>query len=265
VGISGTKYVAKVASGYRKPGGLTVVAPDDSCAWLAPQPVRVLWGAGPKTQARLAEQGIETVGDLVAMGESRLESLLGSSGRHFFALANGIDPRVVSSHREVRSLSSERTLRQDISATADVSFHLRKAADHVGQRLRRRKLSAAGVRVKLRCSDFRILTRQCSLAQATNASDSLYRAAVSLLPQFGDRGPVRLVGIAAYDLHAQANASQMDLLAVDGAKGRQLDRVLDEAAERFGRNVLRRARDLEHRAVLESGANLDLLRDHGDD
>ena len=265
VGISGTKYVAKVASGHRKPDGLTIVPPEAAQTWLAPQPVGVLWGAGPKMQRKLGDLGLTTVGDVAAWGEQRLIATLGeTTGRHFHALAVGTDPRPVESSRRAKSLSSERTLNRDVERRDDICFHLRKAAEDVARRLRRHAIVARGVRVKLKRSDFQILTRQQRLADPTAASDVIYRCAEALLAQFDDPGPFRLIGVGAYELEPAANEPQLDLLETGTERSRRLDRVLDEVAERFGPDAVRRARDLERGTVLDSGANLDFLEDEPD-
>src|SRR5689334_8329268 len=95
VGISGTRYVAKVASGFRKTDGLTIVPPAAMRDWLAPLPVSSLWGAGPKTTERLKAKGWETIGQIASADAATLERSLGALGQRFFALANGVDPREV--------------------------------------------------------------------------------------------------------------------------------------------------------------------------
>jgi len=140
VGMSATKYVAKVASGHQKPDGLTIVAPDGARSWLAPQSVRNLWGAGPKTTARLEALGLRTIGDVAACDPAWLERSLGSMGLRFIALAHGEDFREVSGSREARGLSSERTLSVDVSVRKEIEAYLRSAAETVAQRLRRRGL-----------------------------------------------------------------------------------------------------------------------------
>jgi len=261
VGISSTKYVAKVASGHQKPDGLTVVPPGSAREWLAPQPVAVLWGAGPKTQRKLIALGLETIGDVAAYGEDQLVAALGNAGRHFFALANAHDPRRVAISRRAKSVSSERTLSTDVAKRGDICFHLRKAADDVARRLRRQKLQARGVRVKLKTSDFRLLTRQRQLTEATSASASLYTTAESLLAEFDDRGPFRLIGIGAYDLERATDELQLDLIDTGAARSQRLDRVLDQVTERFGPGAVRWARDLERGTVFDNGINLDFLDD----
>jgi DNA polymerase-4 len=261
VGVAGNKYVAKVASGFRKPDGLTIVPPSEARDWLAPQSIAVLWGAGPKTQKRLAELGLHTVGDIAARGEARMARDLGRAGRHFYALAIARDDRVVAPSRHAKSLSSERTLRSDIAEPTEIRKHLRRAADDVGRRLRKRAIVAGGVRVKLKTADFRTLTRQHRLADPSNASDVIYSNAESLLKQFDDPGPFRLIGVAGFDLEPAAVDNQLELLDSGRARSEQLDRTLDEVNARFGPGAVRRARDLTSDTVLDSAANLDFLDD----
>lgn len=104
VGISATKFVAKVASDFRKPDGLTVVPPERVAAFLHPLPVRRLWGVGPRAEEKLHRLGLRTIGDVAAASRSFLEAELGSMGLHLHRLAHGDDPRQVQPHREARSM-----------------------------------------------------------------------------------------------------------------------------------------------------------------
>ena len=264
VGISATKYVAKVASGHDKPNGLTVVAPNEARQWLAPQPVAMLWGAGPKTQQRLAVLGLKTIGEVAAADPRWLQSRLGKAGGHFHGLAHARDPRPVATSRMAKSIGSERTLSVDVSSRTEIAFQLRRAADSVGRRLRRHGYVARGVRVKLKRSDFRLLTRQRRLAEATDRSDEIHQCAITLLPEFGDPGPFRLIGVAAYELQQQAAARQLDLPIEEGSRSQRLDAVLDELDERFGPGAVHRAGDLIRQSAIGPEANLDFLLD-GDD
>lgn len=264
VGISATKYVAKVASGHDKPDGLTVVAPTEARQWLAPQPVARLWGAGPKTQQRLAELGLGTIGDVAAADPRWLESRLGKAGSHFHQLAHARDPRPVATSRAARSIGSERTLTLDVKSPTEIAFQLRRAADSVGRRLRRHGYVAKGVRVKLKRSDFRLLTRQRRLAEPTDRTEDLYATAIALLPEFGDPGPFRLIGIAAYDLERQVFARQLDLPMGEGSRSRRLDAVLDELDKRFGPGAVHRAGDLIRQSPIGPEVNLDFLLDDED-
>ena len=203
VGVASSKYVAKVASGESKPRGLLVVPADRAIDWLAPLPVARLWGAGPKTQARLQAAGYRTIGDIAAEDPDRLVARFGNQGRHFHDLAHARDPRRVEGSRRARSLGSERTLTRDVIHHQDIASHLQRSADRIARRLRRKGLLAGGVRVRLKTTDFKLLTRQCSLAEPTDVAATLYAAGIELLERFGDRGPFRLVGMAAHSLQCR--------------------------------------------------------------
>lgn len=262
VGISGTRYVAKVASGFWKPDGLTIVPPAEMRAWLAPLPVSSLWGAGPKTTERLRALGFETIGQVAEADEAALRERMGSSGERFSALARGLDPREVVASRRALSIGSERTLNVDVSARSQIEGHVRLSADTVAARLRRSKRLAHGVRVKLKTSDFRIVTRQAALAEGTDVAAVLFAQAKALLDEIPERGPFRLVGLAAYDLRAaESPRSQLDLLPSAGARERRLETAIDALVDRFGRGVVQRAGDLRRDRGVGVSAHLDFLQE----
>lgn len=264
VGVSGTKYVAKVASDFGKPDGLVVVPPQDAMSWLAPMPVSRLWGAGAKTQQRLIALGFNTIGDIAAVDSEYLDEQLGGVGRRFHALAHGEDPREVAVSRRSKSIGSDRTLARDVHRRADIVLHLHHSADDVGRRLRRRGYVAAGVRVKLKTADFRLLTRQRRLTRSTDVAATLHAAALALLDEFDDPGPFRLVGLAAYDLVRVIDDAQLDIFA-DGARQRRLEAAIDSLTVRFGRDTVRRASGLRDGVVNRIAPNLDFLDDEDED
>jgi DNA polymerase-4 len=258
VGLSGTKYVAKVASAHRKPDGLTLVAPARARAWLAPQSIARLWGAGAKMQAKLRGLGFETIGDVAAADKEYLVEQLGSVGAHFYNLSHAHDPRPVLRHRGSKSIGSEQTLRRDISSDEEIRAHLRRAADKIGKRLRRKGLVAGGVRVKLKTSAFRLLTRQSSLKEPSDLADTLYAAGADLLRQFDDAGPFRLVGMAAFALTSVEDPQQLELLG-NSARQRRLETTLDEIADRFGDDMVRRAAALPRTLEPRLSSDIDFL------
>src|SRR5919106_5439032 len=156
VGLSATKYVAKVASARQKPDGLTVVPPEDAKAWLAPLSVAWLWGAGPKTQSRLHGIGLQTIGDVAGADPQFRAAKLGGAGLHFHALAQAEDPRQVTGRRTSKSIGSERTLEKDVWEKVEIRPHLRRSADAIGRRLRQKRYLALGVGIKLKTSNFKI-------------------------------------------------------------------------------------------------------------
>jgi DNA polymerase-4 len=259
VGIAATKYVAKVASGFCKPKGLEVVPAQAAIAWLAPLPVSRLWGAGPKTQARLANLGYTTIGDVANADPLKLHAQLGNQGTHFHELANARDPRPIEGGRKSRSMGSERTLTEDVVSREDIARHLQRSADRIARRLRSKDLLAGGVRVRLKTTDFKLLSRQCTLTEPSDVAADLYQAGLGLLDRFDHHGPFRLVGLTAHTLVKQAANPQLNLLT--DSRDRRLETTLDELAERFGDNIVRRARDLGSSTVSDSSPNLDFLKD----
>lgn len=215
VGVANTKFVAKVASDFDKPDGLTVIPPNQVRSFLDPLPVSKLWGAGPKTVARLHTLNLRTIGDVRRANPTELGTALGSAGRHFWNLAHNDDPREVSTTRSRKSVGAERTLAEDIQGAEQVRPHLRRVADEVARRLQAKALRVYGVRVKLKTRRFQIQTRQVRLSVAISDADGLYAAALRLLEEFELDEPLRLVGITGYDLTRPGEALQLELDLAD--------------------------------------------------
>ena len=260
VGLSSTKYVAKVASAFRKPDGLTVVPPEGAKDWLAPLPVSRLWGVGPKTQDRLHQLGLRTIGSVAGADPKFLSAKLGSAGLHFYTLAHAEDPRPVLGSRMSKSIGSENTLDRDVSEKADIKFHMRRSADLIGRRLRKKNYLAFGVGLKLKTASFQLIFRRHRLSEPTDIAERLYSVAVDLLEHVDHRGPFRLIGLVAYDLVGSDDLAQPGLFNTLGRR-RQLEVAVDRLAERFGINVVQRADDLDKPAAMSLAATLDHLDD----
>jgi DNA polymerase-4 len=260
VGLSATKYVAKVASACQKPNGLTVVPPEDAKAWLAPLPVAWLWGVGPKTQSRLHQIGLRTIGEVAHADPQFLSAKLGRAGLYFHALAQAEDPRQVIGRRASKSIGSERTLERDVCGKAEIRLCLRRSADAIGRRLRQNRYLALGVGIKLKTTNFQILTRQRRLSEPTDTTETLYSVAVDLLNEFDQPGPFRLVGMVAFDLVGIKDRVQLDLFSTS-ARQRRLEAAIDELAERFGTDVVCRANDLTQPRGVGLTPTLDFLDD----
>jgi DNA polymerase-4 len=258
VGVASSKFVAKVASSHAKPNGLCVVPTDAARDWLAPMSVARLWGAGPKTQARLQSRGYHTIGDVAQAKLADLETYFGSLGTRLHCLARAEDPRRVSHQRRARSMSCDRTLRADISATTDLQQHLMRAADQLGTRLRKSGYQARGVRIKLKTSSFQTLSRQCTLAEPTDVGQCLYAAGAQLLARMTHPGPFRMVGMAAHSISEGTATQQLSLLQVHGRDAR-LERTVDQLNGRFGSGTIRRACDVSSNTLLSTAPNLDFV------
>ena len=241
VGVAATKFVAKVASDFKKPDGLTLVPPGTETEFLWPMPVSRLWGVGPKTCEALTRAGLTTIGDVAQTQEVDLVRRLGALGSHIYRLAWARDERPVIPNRDAQSIGAEVTLEEDVTGQALILQYLRPNAARVARHLRREGLLAGSVRVKLKTHLFQILTRQSELQTPTDSERDLLRAAEGLLKDFDLSVPMRLVGIAAFDLKPSgSHPLQVGLFeAAERDRHRQLDRTLDSLRERFGDVVVR--------------------------
>jgi DNA polymerase-4 len=203
LGVATNKLVAKVASDRDKPGGLTVVHPGEEAAFLAPLPVRALWGIGPVTAQKLAALGIETIGALARLDEATLVARFGQAGADMARRARGIDHRPIETEHEVKSISQERTFRRDVADPELLARYLWQQCQEVARRLESAEMCAGTVALKLRYADFETISRQMALDVPTADEKLLYRAALALLRRAwqADR-PVRLLGVAARRLSA---------------------------------------------------------------
>jgi DNA polymerase-4 len=211
LGVATNKLVAKVASDRDKPGGLTVVRPGEEAAFLAPLPVRVLWGVGPVTAQKLAGMGVTTVGELAQVEEEVLCAHFGKHGAEMARQARGIDERPVVAEHERKSVSQETTFARDLRSADALKKWLWRLSQGVSHHLKRTGLAAGTVAIKLRYADFTTLTRQMKLAVPTDDEREIYRAALVLLERAWERSrAVRLLGVAARNLSPPAG--QLPLL-----------------------------------------------------
>ena len=193
--------------------------------------------------------GLRTIGEVARAPSGMLEKRLGEFGAHIFRLANGVDEREVIPEHDAKSVGAELTLEEDIAGREAIAGHLRDSAERVARRLRSDSLVASGVRVKLRTSSFRLMTRQCKLSRPTDTERELARAALDLLGSFDLDTPVRLVGLAAFDLKEGGTAVQPSLFGEgDTERDRRLDRAVDSLREKFGDGILKRGSSMKKKA-----------------
>jgi DNA polymerase-4 len=239
VGVATNKLVAKVASDLRKPDALVIVEPGDEASFLAPLPVSRLWGVGPRLRQALADYGVTTIGQLAAVPPATLQRRFGKHGTELSQRALGIDPsRVVTGHG-AKSIGHEHTFTVDVTDRAGLEPTLLWLAESVARRLRRHKVAAGGVQLKLRYEGFETLTRQVTLPQPTTDAQVILATAHRLLDRALQPGrAVRLLGITAISL---ADAQQLTLFD-DGMRVRRLADATDAVREKFGSRSLVRAR-----------------------
>jgi DNA polymerase IV len=196
IGVAAGKLVAKVAGASRRPDGLVLVPPGTEADFLAPLPVGVIPGLGPKTEERLRSMGIRTVGDLAGFETGRLMEAMGQGGVILQRLAQGRDRSPVEGNRPAKTFSAETTFEVDVRDAARLDATLKDLIDRVAERLGGDGVRARTVYIKVKLGDLRLLTRQVSRPTPTDDANVLYRAAHSALQRLHLEGqPVRLLGV----------------------------------------------------------------------
>ena len=181
VGVATSKSIAKIASDIRKPDGLVVVEPGSEQAFLAPLPVKRLSGVGPRTEQRLVEAGIATLGDLARQSEAWAKGFFGRRGLEVIAMSRGEDHQPVTTERAAKSMSAETTFAQDIQDPETLSAQIAQLSQHVAQRLHNSGVKGRTVTVKLRLSDFTTFTRATTLASPVSNASTIQQVAQHLL------------------------------------------------------------------------------------
>jgi nucleotidyltransferase/DNA polymerase involved in DNA repair len=237
VGVASSKMVAKVASDLRKPDGLVVVPTGTEAAFLAPLPVRRLWGVGPKLEESLARLGIATIGQLAATDPARLERRMGTHGHDLLALARGADDRDVARTRDdAKSLGQEHTFGADTDDPERLRRMLLELCDAVARRLREHGTPARTLTLKYRDERFHTVTRAETVGTAMDSGDALFAVAWRLFRGVHGRRRVRLLGVYASGLGGPAQRGLFE-----AGEPRPADRVRDAVDRRFGEGTLTRA------------------------
>jgi len=245
-GLSHCKYLAKVASDLDKPRGFSVIGKAETLDFLAPRPVRSIWGVGAALAKRLEGDGIHRIADLRPIGAKELTARYGSIGRRLYELSVGIDTRRVDPSDGAKSISAETTFEIDISDPDPLIGHLWRLAVRTSDRAKAKDLAGHTVTLKLKCADFRSLTRQERLGAPTNLVDTIYRSGERMLMRMLPEGPFRLIGIGISDLVAEADAApgSADLFAGDERHRRDAEAATDRIRARFGKDAIIRGRAL---------------------
>jgi DNA polymerase-4 len=257
VGVARTKSLAKVASAVAKPDGLLVVAPESELAFLHPLAVERLWGVGPATAETLHGVGITKVGELAALSEAALVTILGRAlGGHLHALAWARDPRPVRAGRGRRSFGSQHAFRGNAETPDALDAVVAGLVDRVTRRMRTAGRVGRTVSLRVRYGDFSRASRSRTMPTATAATRTILAIARALLatamPTIARRG-VTLLGVTVANLERHGAGVQLEL-PVDRAGG-GLDAALDELRHRFGPGSVTRAALLDQ-AEFDPGGNV---------
>jgi len=208
-GVAPNKFLAKIASAWRKPDGLTVIAPERVESFLQQLPVDALWGVGPVTAGRLRERGIDRLVDVRTADPAALRAAVGSMTDWLVRLAHGEDDRQVTPHRAAKSSSSERTYAEDLTDLDHIRDEIESMARSNAAWLVRKNIWARTVTIKVRYDDFTTITRS-DTRPATQNADAIARRAIALLDktEAGTR-PVRLLGAGVSNFLGQEDADRL--------------------------------------------------------
>jgi DNA polymerase IV len=211
-GISCNKFLAKIASDYRKPNGQFAIMPEQAEAFVASLPVAKFHGVGPKTAAKMRALGIGTGADLRGQTLDFLQDRFGKSGSWYYNIARGWDERSVQPDRERKSLGSETTFPQDLTDPAQIEAGVTAMADDVWAWCEKANARGRTVTVKIKWSNFQISTRSRSMEMTIQTREKLHQVALDLIRSvFPPPKGVRLVGVTLSNFRSQAVGEAAEL------------------------------------------------------
>jgi DNA polymerase-4 len=241
IGIAPVKFLAKIASDFRKPGGITIIEPQEVEAFLKDLPVGKIPGVGGKTLQRLTNLGVKTCGDVLRYSAQFWEDQLGEWGRALHARACGVGSTRIVTHGEAKSSSAENTFERDTSDVEELRTWLLRQSERVGRDLRKHGLEGRTVTLKIKYADFKQITRSHTLDAPTDLDEEIFRAACALLDGVSLAKKVRLIGVGMSNF---AKGLQQLALVEDTTREKtgKLDRVVDAIRDKHGRAAVKRGR-----------------------
>ncbi len=241
IGIAPSKLVAKIASDFRKPDGLSVVSGGDVAAFMRELPAARLPGVGARSVEVLERLGVRTAGDVLRFSPEFWRKRFGKHGLSLYEKAAGKDDSPVAPVRVPKSFGAEDTFPKDASDREILEKWLWLQSERVGRDLREHGLQGRTVTLKIKFADFRQITRSRSLSEATDATDLIFQTAGRLLAEANPKQPVRLCGVSVSNL--ERGPRQMRLFQDPSVERlKRLDRALDAIRDRHGPEALRRGR-----------------------
>jgi len=248
IGVAPNKSIAKIASDFHKPDGLTIVTDENVREFLDPLPVTRLWGVGAKTRETLLQMGIHTVAELRCYPPELLRASLGQLADHLLRLARGEDDREVVASEPIKSVSHEITFEEDCDDWQEIEDALLHLAEKVGYRMRKYQVSGRTIQLKIRFQDFKTYTRSRTLQQSTQLAAEIFPVGKDLLKSFRrHRKAVRLIGIGVSNL-VDEKAGQLSLWEDEKGRKLRLEKVMDQIQEKYGPGTLKPAQILQRKS-----------------
>jgi len=244
IGLSHNKFLAKIASDLDKPRGFSVIGKEETLAFLAARPVSLIWGVGKATQAALAKDGITMIHQLQTIERRDLVRRYGAMGDRLYFLSRGEDHRRVNPDEEMKSISAETTFNDDIADAGRLEAILWELAEKVSRRAKGYGLAGETVTLKLKTADFRLRTRNATLADPTLLAERIFAAARPLLAREATGTAFRLIGVGISHLLPSAADETLTGLDPRARAHAQAELAMDKLRERFGRTAVGKGRAL---------------------
>jgi DNA polymerase-4 len=238
IGLSFNKFLAKIASDMKKPRGYSLIGESEAMAFLADKPVSLIWGVGKAMTARLAADGLRTIGALQRLDEAELGRRYGSMGLRLARLSRARDSRTVEPRGEAKSVSAETTFGEDLADAHELKAVLRGLAEKVSRRLKRADMAGVTVTLKLKTADFKIRTRSRQLADPTQLADRIFAVAADLLQSETDGTRYRLIGVGISEFADPKLADPGDLIDPSARKRAAAEAAVDRIRDRFGNDAV---------------------------
>ncbi len=245
IGVAPNKFLAKIASDFRKPDGLTIIEEEEVNGFLQKLPVGKIPGVGKKTGEELKLLGIVVASDILNFPAAFWSRKFGKWGAALLEKAKGIDNSRIEPYCDPKSISAERTFPEDTDSIAELEKMLLSQAEEVGRELRKHGFRARTITLKLKLSDFKLSARSRTLPEPFDTTEVLFSAGQRLLKELKPKGKIRLIGIGVSNFSSGPRQMTIGAALDDAGRQERLDSAIDEIRDRFCVSKVLRGRMLD--------------------
>ena len=244
VGLSFNKFLAKIASDLDKPRGFKVIGRAEALSFLEPRPVTLLPGVGKAFAQSLSREGIFTIGDVRRRNPKELAARFGASGLWISRLSNAEDARAIETRSAAKGISAETTLETDTSATAALTDILWRLAEKVSARAKAAEQGGKVIQLKLKTSNFKIITRRQTLDRPTQLAHRIFDSGKAMLTAEAKGAHYRLIGIGIADIVPASQCDEADLIDQGATRKDAAEHAMDKVRAKFGSAAIKKGRSL---------------------
>ena len=246
IGIANNKLCAKMASDFSKPNKIHTLYKNEITQKMHPLPIENLFGVGKQTAAKLKYLNIKTIGDLAQKDEYSLKKIFKNNAKHLIEIANGIDNSPVDSKEyKPKGISNEITLIEDKTEKYELYKYLSVLSEKISSRIRKENKYAKTISIILKDNKFKRYSHQKKLKNPTNNYNDIYNYSKEILNEFYNNEPIRLIGIRLEDLQEEKR-HQISLFETESEKNEQIDKIIDQINNKYGKQVLKRASNIDN-------------------